>query len=298
MISDPMTPSQPTSHRAGILLAILTTLMFASMDGVSKFLGGRFPVAEIVWFQYVVVTGFALAFAVRSRDQSEDPSRGGHLFTSHFPAIQVLRGVLLAIETALFVLAFRYLPLADAHAVGAAAPLIATALAVPFLKERVNPARWAAVLAGFVGVLIIIRPGSGVFGVTALIPVAAAVLFALYQILTRMAGDRDPVATSLIYTGVVGLALCSAVLPFVWVTPSIDDLALLLLGGCFGAVAHFSLIKALSLVPATVIQPFNYTLLLWASVIGFLVFGDIPDLWTAIGAVVVIASGLYIFYKS
>jgi drug/metabolite transporter (DMT)-like permease len=277
---------QSSDVQIGIALAIVTTLMFASMDGVSKYLGDRYPVSEIVWFQYVVVCGFTLVLAIGSR-------RRGPFFSA-IPKLQVLRGVLLVVETALFVVAFRFLPLADAHAIGAAAPLIATALAVPILKERVSPARWAAVSVGFIGVLIIIRPGSGVFGVTALIPVGAAILFALYQILTRIAGDRDPVVTSLLYTGVVGLALCSMVLPFVWVTPSGGDLGFLLLGGCFGAVAHFCLIKALSIVPATVIQPFNYTLLIWASVIGFLVFGDVPDLWTIAGAVVVIASGLYI----
>lgn len=188
--------------------------MLASMDGVSKGLGGRFSVADFMWFQYIVVTSFA----------------------SRFPAIQVICGVLLVIETALFVLTFHYLPLADAHMVGAAAPLIATALAFPFLKERVTPARWAVVLPRFIGVLIIIRPKSGVFGVTVLIPVGTAVLFVLYQILTCMAEDRDPASTSLGYTGVVGLALCSAVLPFGWVSPSVDDFAFLLLGGCFGAV--------------------------------------------------------------
>jgi drug/metabolite transporter (DMT)-like permease len=160
------------------------------------------------------------------------------------------------------------------------------------------PTRWVALLVGFAGVLIIIRPGSGVFGTTALIPLAAAALFAIYQVLTKRVGDHDSVSTSLVYTGVVGLALASMVLPFVWVTPSRDDLMFLLLGGCFGATAHYCLIKALSIAPATVIQPFNYTLLIWATGIGFVVFGDIPDMWTAMGAVVVIASGLYIFREN
>lgn len=276
--------------RIGILLAIVTTLMFASMDGVSKFLGGRYPVVEIVWFQYLVVTGFAVIFALRTRGQSA--------FTSVVPKLQILRGAILVIETGLFVLAFRYFPLADAHAVGSVGPLVAMVLAIPILRERVSRARWIAVLASFVGVLVIIRPGSGVFGMTALIPLAAVTLFALYQIFTRMVGGRDPVATSLVYTGMVGLVLTTAALPFVWVTPTGADLGLLLLGGCFGATGHFCLIKALSMVPATVIQPFNYTLLIWSLVIGFLVFDDVPDPWTIMGAVVVIGSGLYIFRKS
>jgi drug/metabolite transporter (DMT)-like permease len=290
MLPDSGVPPQSTGHRTGILLAMLATLMFASMDGVSKYLGGRFPVVEIVWFQYLIVTSCALVFAARSG--------GARIFVTASLGLHILRGAVLVIETALFVLAFRYLPLADAHAIGASGPLIATALAVPILKERVGPARWAALLIGFVGVLIILRPGSGIFGINALPPVGAAVLFALYQILTREVGERDPVATSLVYTGVVGFAMVSAALPFVWVTPSAKDLGFLLLGGCFGATAHFCLIKALSITPATVIQPFNYTLLIWASAIGFIVFGDIPDAWTVMGAVVVIASGLYIFRKS
>lgn len=264
--------------------------MFASMDGVSKFLGGRYPVAEIVWFQYLVVTGFAISFALRTR--------GRRAFASVVPKLHLLRGAILVIETGLFVLAFRYFPLADAHAVGAVGPLVAMVLAVPILRERVSRAQWVAVLASFAGVLVIIRPGSGVFGLTALIPLAAVTLFALYQIFTRIVGGRDPVATSLVYTAVVGLVLTTTVLPFVWITPTGTDLGLLLLGGCFGATAHFCLIKALSMVPATVIQPFNYTLLIWSSLIGFLVFGDVPDLWTILGAVVVIASGLYIFRQS
>ena len=276
--------------RIGILLAIITTLMFASMDGVSKFLGGRYPVVEIVWFQYLMVTGFAATFALRTR--------GRRALVSVVPKLQILRGILLVVETGLFVLAFRYFPLADAHAVGAVGPLVAMVLAVPILRERISRAQWIAALTSFLGVLVIIRPGSGVFGMTALIPLAAVGLFALYQIFTRMVGGRDPVATSLVYTGMVGLVLTTAALPFVWVTPIATDLGFLLLGGCFGATAHFCLIKALSMVPATVIQPFNYTLLIWSSLIGFLVFGDVPDLWTIMGAVVVIASGLYIFRKS
>jgi drug/metabolite transporter (DMT)-like permease len=170
-------PPPSRDHRRGILLAIVTTLMFASMDGVSKHLGGRFPVAEIVWFQYVVVIGFALIFSARSR--------GRNLLASAFPVMQILRGAILVIETALFVLAFRHLALADAHAIGAAAPLIATVLAVLVLKESVGATRWVALLVGFAGVLIIIRPGAGVFGTTALIPLTGAALFAIYQVLNK-----------------------------------------------------------------------------------------------------------------
>lgn len=275
--------------RAGILLAVLTTLMFASMDAVSKHLGGRYSVVQIVWFQYFMVTGFALVHGLRAQ--------GRAVFMSAAPGLQILRGLILVAETGLFVLAFRHLPLADAHAVGAAAPLIATALSVWLLSERVDRRRWAAVLVGFLGVLVIIRPGTGVFGAAALLPLGAACLFAIYQILTRRVGHLDSVATSLVYTGIVGWLVMSSALWFFWITPSPGDAALLLLGGCFGVAAHFSLITALSYAPASTIQPFNYSLLIWATLIGYIVFGDIPDLWTIGGASILVSTGIYLFRR-
>ena len=273
----------------GIVLALLAMFLFACMDAVSKQLAADYPIAQILWLRYLFFAGFALLVARRSGFRRTAASRR--------PWLQTVRSLLLVGEVGVFVLAFRHLPLADVHAIAAAAPLLVTALSVPLLGEPVGIRRWTAVVAGFAGVIIIIRPGLGATDWRILIPVLGALLFALYQVTVRLVSRTDSSETTLLYSALPGAVVTSAVGPFSWQPPDATGWLLLLLVGLLGSLAHFAFIKALQMAPAAALQPFTYTLLIWATVLGFLAFGDFPDRWTILGAAIVAASGLYTFYR-
>ena len=262
-------------------------LLFASMDGVNKHLVMSYSIIQILWVRYLLFFAFALLVARR---------QGGIRATlaSGQPGLQITRSLLLIAEQAAFVFAFVYLPLADVHAIAAVSPLIVTALSAPLLRERVGMHRLIAVGAGFAGVLVVMRPGMGVMSIAAVIPLIAAVLFAVYQMMTRLVSRTDSSATTLLYSSMVGVAVVSLLGPFSWQAPTRADWGLLILVAVLGSTAHFSLIKALQLAAASVLQPFNYSLFLWAVVVGFVGFGDFPDAWTLAGAALIIASNLYV----
>jgi drug/metabolite transporter (DMT)-like permease len=274
----------------GIVLILTANLLFAGMDAVSKTLIVDYPVAQILWVRYAFFAAFATALALRGAGPIEG-------FRSRRPWLNLLRAVILLAEIACFVLAFRYLPLADVHSIAAVYPLMITALSALVLGEFVGPRRWAAVAVGFVGVVVILRPGLAVFDPAALIPLAGAALFAVYQIITKVIARHDGMTTIMLYTGWVGFALTSLVGPLYWTPPDLQGWILLLVAGVLGVVGHMLLIKALDAAPASVLQPFNYTLLVWATAVGFLVFGDLPDRVTVAGAAVVVASGLYTWWR-
>jgi drug/metabolite transporter (DMT)-like permease len=189
------------------------------------------------------------------------------------------------------------LPLANAHAILAITPLLVTALSVPLLRERVGIRRWSAIGIAFVGVLIILRPGLAAVHPYALVALMCALMFALYQVLTRMVSRDDDAAVTLFYTAAVGAIVLSAIGPFFWTWPDAKGWGLFVLVGLIGASGHFLLINALRLAPASSLQPFSYSILIWATVVGFLLFDNLPDLWTIVGAAIVTASGLYTFAR-
>jgi drug/metabolite transporter (DMT)-like permease len=275
--------------RAGILLVIAASFCFASMDAMSKILAQDHAILQILWFRYMVFTVFALAIARR---------RGvGRTLVSQRPWLQAFRALLLVAENAVFVLAFRYLPLADVHALGASAPLMVVALSVVLLGETVGIRRWSAVLVGFVGVLIIIRPGLQEIEWPLLIPLVGALMWALYQILVRLCSRTDGSDTTLLWSALVGLAATSVTGPFVWVPPDREAWVLLVVLAVAGSIAHYALIKGLQLAEASAVQPYTYTLLVFAAFWGLAVFGDIPDAWTILGATIIVGSGLYTWYR-
>jgi drug/metabolite transporter (DMT)-like permease len=269
----------------GILLALSAMLLFGLMDAASKFLSARYPTAQIIWLRYVFTIPMVLAFLAPR-------GIGRSLRTAH-PGLQLFRSCLLVLEIGLVVWCFGRMPLADVHSLLALTPLAVTALSVPLLGERVGPRRWAAVGVGFAGVLVILRPGLGVVQPAALVALASVLLYGLYQVLTRMVGRTDAAETSLIWQLLVGAALASLAVPFAWRTPEPQHWPLFLLVAALGGVAHWAMIRALQLAPAAVIQPFTYTVLLWAVVIGYLAFGDLPDLWTVLGGSAIVAAGVY-----
>ena len=273
----------------GIVCALAAWLLFAGMDAGSKLLAEQYSIIQILWVRFVSLVVIAAWLARR---------RGGRdaLRTRHF-WLQSLRSVLLVIEIGLFIRTITVLPLADAHAILAVTPLIVTALSVPLLGEQVGIRRWSAIAVAFVGVLIILRPGLGVVHPIALLALLCSLMFGLYQILTRIVGRVDPPLTTLFYTALVGVGGLTLIVPFYWTTPDLVGWALFALVAALGAGGHFLLIKALQLAPASILQPFSYTILIWATLVGFLVFGNLPDLLTVVGALIVTSSGIYSFAR-
>jgi drug/metabolite transporter (DMT)-like permease len=273
----------------GALLTVFALLSFASMDTVAKWLVGTYPIGQMMWIRYGIFCLFAW-FVVRRR--------GGlrAAFRTRRPWLQGGRALLAVVESAVFVLAFRYLPLADTHAIAATSPLIVIALGALFLGEKVDAARWIAVAAGFGGVLLIVRPGFRTLDWPLLIPVAGAILWGSYQILTRLSARGDSPDTTLVWSAFAAFAATSFIGPFEWHAPDAVGWGLMLVTGVLGALAHYGLIRALDYAEASSIQPYSYTLLVWVTALGALVFGDFPDGWTILGAAIVVASGLYTWH--
>jgi len=281
--------SRPASRTSlGALLTMLAMLCFAGMDAISKWLVADYSVAQMIWIRYILLCLFAW-FVVRREGLRA-------AFRTTRPVLQIVRSLIAVIEGAMFVLAFRYLPLADIHAVAATSPLIVIALGVLFLGERAGLARWLAVAAGFVGVLLIVRPGFRSLDWPLLLPLVGAIMWAGYQILTRLASLSDSPGTSLLWSAIVALAATSFVGPVYWTWPTATAWTLMIVISLMGAIAHYALIKALDYAEAGAVQPYAYTLLVWVTILGFVLFGDVPDLWTILGAAIVVASGLYTWH--
>lgn len=277
------------STARGILTVLVAWLLLSCMDAGSKLLAQDYAIVQILWVRYVFLVAVAWLFA---RRQS-----GAAPLRTRRPGLQVFRALLLVVEIGLFIFAITVLPLASAHSILAVTPLIITALSVPILGERVGLRRWSAVAVAFAGVLIILRPGLGVVQPMALVVLLCALMFALYQVLTRLVSRDDSPAVTLFYTALIGAIALTAIGPFFWTWPDARGWALFLLVAMLGGGAHFLLIKALQLAPAAALQPYSYSLIVWATIVGFVVFGNLPDLWTVAGAVVIVASGLYAFAR-
>lgn len=287
-----MTPPAPGVARnntsLGAIYIMLAMLGFASMDTITKWMVADYPIGQMMWTRYAVFCLFAW-FIVRKRGL-----RSAARTTR--PWLQGGRAMLAVVESAVFVLAFRYLPLADTHAVAATSPLIVIALGALFLGEQAGPARWMAVVAGFVGVLLIVRPGFRELDAALLLPLLGAVLWGAYQILIRLCSRTDSPDTTLVWSAFVAFGVTTLVGPWQWKWPDAQGWVLLTIIALLGALAHYALIKALDYAEASAVQPFSYTLLVFVAILGAVVFGDIPDGWTIAGAVVIVASGLYTWH--
>jgi len=271
----------------GILMIMTAVAMFTMMDSMAKYLSRFYPVPGIVWARYA----FHLLFVVMILG----PRMRLRLVRTRHLGLQIVRGMLLAASSMFFFSALKFMPMAEASSISFVAPMLATLLGVFLLKEKVEPARWVAVAAGFIGVLIIIRPGSGMFSWVAVLPLATAASFASYQILTRRLAGIDNPYTSLFYSGVVGTVMLATVLPFEWTTPKTLLHALMLPAiGFVGGLSHLILIRAYDQAAVSTLAPFSYTQLIWVILMGYLVFGDFPDHWSLIGIAVIMASGIYI----
>jgi len=274
----------------GVLLCLAAMLVFASQDAVTKILVQDMSVAQVVLVRYWVFAVFAIVWVMRK-------STIRHALRSVRPKLQILRSLLSIAEIAIFNLALRHLGLAESHSLMAVFPLLAIALAAPILGERVSLKSWLAVCAGFIGTLIILRPGLDVFKPDSLIPLSAALCFAGYHVVTRQVSSAgDGFNTNILYMALVGCVCATVFGVTVWREPSMQEWILLVVISVLSVAAQLLLVKALEYAPASVLQPFNYSLLVFATIIGFLVFRELPDRWTIIGAGIVITSGLYVIY--
>jgi drug/metabolite transporter (DMT)-like permease len=271
----------------GIILMCLGVSLFPFMNAAVKLLTAHYPVMQIVWVRF---TGHLLIMLVVFL-----PHYGRRLLATRRPLIQICRSQLMLISNLVFVLAIGRVPLATASAIGFTSPLIVTALSMPLLGERVGPRRWSAVVISFGGALLITRPGSGVHDPAVLLLLGSAAAYALYQIATRWAAAFDPAATGIVFSALVGSLVMSFVLPFVFVPPqNLFDLLLFASLGLLGGAGHYLVIRAFQSGPAAVIAPLGYVELIGTAALGYFVFGNFPDLWTWLGAAIIIASGFYI----
>jgi drug/metabolite transporter (DMT)-like permease len=273
----------------GVLLMLLAMAILPAMDGMAKYLTARYPPLEIVWARYFFHLVILLPIVLmRHGPRSLLPPRAG---------LQLLRGGLVLASTVLYFSALALMPIVDALSLVFVAPLVVTAVAPMALGEHVGVRRWAAVIVGFAGALIIIRPGIGVFQWGAVLAISAGVSHGLYFIVTRKLARSAPPLVTLTYAALLGAVAMSAVVPFVWVTPGPADLALMFGVGAVAAVGHFLVIKAFDYASASLLAPYAYAEIVGATAIGLVVFGDFPDAWTWTGIAVIAASGIYISFR-
>jgi drug/metabolite transporter (DMT)-like permease len=271
----------------GILLMCAGVSMFPFMNAAVKLLGAHYPVAEIVWARF---TGHLVIMLLVFL-----PSYGRRLLATRRPGVQIGRSLLMLVSNMVFVVAIARVPLATASAIGFTSPLIVTALSVPLLRESVGIRRWSAVIVGFAGALLVIRPGTGLQDPAVLLLLLSSAAYALYQIATRWVGLYDDAAIGIVFSALLGSLVMTAVLPFVFVMPhSLFDIALFCSLGLLGGAGHYLVIRAFQSGQAAVIAPLGYVELVGTATLGYLVFGNFPDAWTWLGAVIIIASGVYI----
>ena len=272
--------------RRGYIFALSAITIFALQDGISKHLGQTYSPVFVTMIRYWAFAAFALMLAGRAR--------GGIAGTARSKArpLQVARGILLALQIVLAITCFAIIGLARTQAIFAATPLIATVMSVVFLGERAGPLRWIGVILGLCGVLLILKPHGDFFDATVLLAVVCSVMFASYSVMTRMAGRLDPPLTSFFYTGVVGCIVVSAVGPFYWTNMSTGDLAWMATLCLTSVTSHYLLIKAYNILDASAVQPLAYLSVVYASVMGPVIFHETVHLSTYAGAAIVVAGGL------
>jgi drug/metabolite transporter (DMT)-like permease len=286
----PLTAEESADRLRGIALLCLSVMTFTLLDTSAKYAAHFVPTLEIVWARYALSLLFA-AVVLR-------PWRDLAAYVTHRPVVQTARALFLLGSTSLNFIAIQYLQLSETVSITFAMPLIVTAFAGPVLGEWAGPRRWAAVIVGFVGVIVVVHPSPATFQPAALLSVCAAFCNAGYALTTRSLSATDSSEGMLIYGSLLATILLAPPIPFVAVMPPTWLVAgALVMTGLMGGIGHWWLILANRYAPATVLAPFNYTQIVWMVLSGYLAFGDIPDATTLIGAAIIIASGLYILYR-
>ncbi len=284
-------PMVAQNLRLGVWLMIGTTLVFSIQDGFSRHLADSYNVWMVVMIRYWFFAAFVIALASRA------PGGLRVAVATRQPVTQIVRGVLLALEICVNVTGFVLIGLVESHAVFACYPLLVAALSGPVLGERVGWRRWTAIAVGFAGVLVILQPGAGVMDPRALIPLVAALMFALYALLTRYVARRDAASVSFFWTGVGGAVVMTAIGIWHWEPMAAADWGWMAALCICGALGHWLMIRAFEVAEASAIQPFAYLQLVFASALGVTVFGDAIRANVIIGAAIVVAAGVFTLWR-
>ena len=279
-----------SKESTGIVFGILAYFCFSILDATQKTLILYHSVFQLLLVKYFFVLFLSLIESKRKNNIN--------FYKSKSIKLQIFRSLLSVIESGCFVLSFKYLSLADAHSVGSLAPVIVVALSAIFLKEKVSTKIWIAIFIGFIGVLIILRPTSSIFDPKALLPLLAAFVLGLYQVVTKKVSEHDTTETSLFYTSIIGIFIMSLLASNFWNPVSSSSYILFFIIGIFFSLGVYLQIIALSMARASIIQPFHYTLIFWAIILGYIFYNDIPDLFTIVGAVIITLSGIFVLNQS
>jgi len=285
----PLAAAHARSGHGGIALILVTLLLFVSMDTLVKGLVQRNPAPVLIWMRFLVhmMVAAGIMLAV--------PRYRPYMRTKA-PVRQLVRSALLLCTTTTFFFGLRFLKLADLTILTQAAPLIVVALSVLLLGEKVGPRRWFGVLVGFAGLIIILKPGFG-FQWASLFGLASALIYAIYQIMTRSLSRSEHTMTTFFYTASVGAVAMAAVAPFFWQTPTLVDAILICVPGIFGGTGHLLLIMAFARSEASLLAPYFYTAILWATILGWAIFDEVPDVFTFVGAGLIVTAGLYVWHR-
>jgi drug/metabolite transporter (DMT)-like permease len=281
-------PARADHPLRGIGLIVTSTIFLACSDALAKYLSLTLPSIEIAWIRFSVFLIILIPMMAKT-------SPG--VFRSTRPALQILRGLGLVSSSLFFISGLRFLHIAEASATAFIAPVFVTALSIVLLGEKVGIRRWAATLVGLIGVLIVVRPGSSAFHPAVIFPIASALGWAATLTITRMISGKDRAITTMVYSAITGLCVLTALVHFVWVTPSWRDIFLGVCIGIASTTGQWIVVLAFRYADASVLAPFSYTQLVWVTLLGFFIFGEIPDIWTIVGAAVIIGSGLYTAHR-
>ena len=274
----------------GIALVIASTVFLACSDALAKYLTRTgLPPVEIAWIRFLVYVAIMLPAILMGR--------GGNVLATRRPGIQVLRGIGLVASSLFFIWGLSYLPIAEASATAFIAPMFVTCLSILMLSEKVGVRRWIATTVGLIGVLIVVRPGTSAFHPAAFFPIVSALGWAFALVLTRQIAGVDRPVTTMAWSAIVGLVLLSGLVPFFWVAPTWQQVGIGVLIGASSTLGHWIVVLAYRHADASVLAPFTYSQLVWVSLLGFIMFAEIPDRWTVLGASIIICSGLYIAHR-
>lgn len=274
----------------GIALYIVSNGLTAIINTAAKLFSQDMHAIQVTWGYFLAMTVYILGYAALKRIPLRD------LYRSKRKRLHLLRSAIIVTSICSLFLGLTYLPMADTIAITFASPFFITLLSIPLLGEKVGLHRWSAVIVGLVGVMIVVRP-DGAMHWAAVMPLISALSFASFQIVTRKLSRTEPTLVALFYTGAGSLLCNSLVVGFFWTPLTVEFVAMFFFIGLLGVVAHFLIIRAAEQTPASLLAPFNYTKLIWATILGYVVFNHVPGLNVAAGSAVIIASGLYVLWR-
>ena len=275
-----------SKENLGIFFGALAFFIFATSDVLQKYATINHTIFQIIFFRYFFL--LIISFVESKRKNNK------YFYQTKNLNLQLSRSVISVIETVFFVSSFKYLSLATVHSVASLAPVFVVILSMLILKEKIDRKLWAIIFFGFIGVIVILRPGFDIFDIKSLLPLGAGFFFGLYQVITKKASEYDSDETSLFFTSIFGLILITFLLIIYWQPFTLISFFILPLIGMMMTLAHYSLIIGLARAPASKIQPFHFTLIFWAIIFGYLFYNDIPDFSTLIGGLIIALSGIFL----